>query len=251
MPHRTKRLRIFAGPNGSGKSTLYNYLVSIGAFHSYYFINADQMTKDLATSINLAYWPIEFSETELCSFLDGSSFQSCLNFRLSEQLIVRDSVVSLKNPEFADTTYLSAALAEFLRHKMFVADSSFCFETVFSHPSKVEEIREAQKAGCKIYLYFIATSDPSMNQKRVLNRVEEGGHSVPADKILERYYRCLDLLYDTLLLSDRAFLFDNSGVNQSRSYSFFVEKKGGQLTIPGNVPVPSWFNKYILQKLPK
>jgi predicted ABC-type ATPase len=45
----TKRLRIFAGPNGSGKSSLYSYLISQHYFNSYYYINADDIAKELPT----------------------------------------------------------------------------------------------------------------------------------------------------------------------------------------------------------
>ena len=56
--------------------------------------------------------------------------------------------------------------------------STFSFETVMSHHSKVSFLKEVKQAGFKTYLYFICTQDPEINQKRVLNRVSKGGHSV-------------------------------------------------------------------------
>ena len=49
-----------------------------------------------------------------------------------------------------------------------------------------------------------------MNKGRVETRVLQGGHDVPADKIVERYERTMNLLLNVIRLSDRAFLFDNS-----------------------------------------
>ena len=95
MNERVKRIRVFAGPNGSGKTTLYNYLTQINAFHSYYHINPDMIAKDLIVSLNLDNWPVNFSYTELTRFLKESSFQSLVNFDLSDALIYHEHRISL------------------------------------------------------------------------------------------------------------------------------------------------------------
>lgn len=77
-------------------------------------------------------------------------------------------------------------------------------------------MRDASKAGFKVYLYFIATEDPAINIDRVDIRVKQGGHAVPADRITERYYRSLDLLPEAIDLAYHAFIFDNSGVDPDR-----------------------------------
>ena len=62
-----------------------------------------------------------------------------------------------------------------------------------SHRSKIDILVQAQQAGYRTYLYFVATDDPTINISRVRNRVALSGHDVPADKIVTRYYRSLDL----------------------------------------------------------
>ena len=148
---RVKRLRVFAGPNGSGKSTLYDYLVQIKAFHAYYHINPDVIARDLTVSLNFDNWPFDFSFAELKNFLDASAFRYLVECDLSELLDGWDRTVALKDAYFGDISYLAAALAEFLRLKMLQADSSFSFESVFSHPSKIKELEDAKRAGFKIY----------------------------------------------------------------------------------------------------
>jgi predicted ABC-type ATPase len=249
MNKRTKRLRIFAGPNGSGKSTLYNYLTQIKAFHSYYHINPDLIAKDLAVSLNLDNWPIDFSFTELDHFLKSSPYQSMVKYNLSELLTYQEHRISLKNPSFENNSYLAAAVADFLRIKMLRSNSSFSFESVFSHSSKIQEVKNAKKARFKIYLYFITTSDPLINLQRVKNRVESGGHDVPDEKIRERYFRTMSNLYAAFKLSDRAYLFDNSKEKINGSFNFFAEKNGELLYLSDSNSIPQWFDEFILKQL--
>ena len=248
MSNHVKRLRIFAGPNGSGKSTLYNYLVQIKAFHSYYHINPDIIAKDLAVSLNLDNWPIDFSFDELKQFLDASPFQSMLDFKMSELIACQEHRIILKDPSFFDS-YLAAALADFLRMKMIRSYSSFSFESVFSHVSKVRELEEAKKNHFKIYLYFITTSNPSINLQRVENRVGNGGHNVPDEKIISRYLRTMSNLYAAFKLADRAYLFDNSTQKMNGSFDFFVEKNGKRVYLSDPFSVPRWFAEYVLKNL--
>ncbi|MDR2999841.1 MAG: hypothetical protein LBU89_01135 [Fibromonadaceae bacterium] len=248
--HRVKRLRVFAGPNGSGKSTLYSYLVKNHIFNNYYFINADVISKDLMDFLNLAYYPVKFVKAEFLDFLEKSSFQSKLSFKLASKLNIEGSIISLTDRDFPEISYISACLAEFLRRKMIMeSDSSFAFETVFSHPSKLDEILFAKENGYKVYLYFIATKIPLVNLERVQGRIIKGGHSVPIEKVKERYIRSLGNAYKALLLSDKAFFFDNTITDIKNEYSFFAEKKDNALHIKDRFGIPSWFNEYILKRL--
>jgi predicted ABC-type ATPase len=112
------------------------------------------------------------------------------------------------------------------------------------------EISNAKKCGYKIYLYVISTSHPDINEKRVQMREKMGGHSVPLEKIKKRYHRCLNNIYNAMLFADRAFFFDNSGKKH-----FLIAHKVAQKEYKGLFLVekllPSWFNKYVLDKILK
>ncbi len=82
--------------------------------------------------------------------------------------------------------YLAAATADFLRHKLMEQRTTFTFETVMSHESKIDLLADARGKGYRIYLYFIATDDPMINVSGVHERVANGGHGVPDDKIVSR-----------------------------------------------------------------
>jgi len=247
MKQKLKQLRVFAGPNGSGKTTLYNYLTQIKAFNSYYHINPDLIAKDLAVSFNLDNWPIDFSFNELINYLKYSPFQNLIDKNVSDLLLFEDRRLLLKDPSF-DNSYLAAAIADFLRYKFIQSNFSFSFESVFSHNSKVKELEIAKKAGFKIYLYFITTSDPLINIQRIKNRVETGGSDVPSEKINDRYYRSLNNIFSAFKLSDKAYFFDNSGELNS-SFNLFMEKNGDNVYLSNTASVPQWVDEFVLKQL--
>ena len=113
-----------------------------------------------------------------------------------------------KNTE--QISYRAAKIAERLREDLLIKGVSFCFETVFSHPSKIDFIAEAKSLGYEVILVFIHLGNDELNQARVAQRVSEGGHNVPAEKIVSRIPRALDHLRIALPLADETYILDNS-----------------------------------------
>jgi predicted ABC-type ATPase len=113
-----------------------------------------------------------------------------------------------------------------------------------SHPSKIEEMREAKQQGYKIYLYFICIDDPIVNISRVNNRVDKGGHPVAPDKISSRYYNTLKNLIQMIENVDKCYLFDNS----SSEYKLIAKIIQNQLRIEVEPSeLPNWFSEYVLK----
>jgi predicted ABC-type ATPase len=108
-------------------------------------------------------------------------------------------------------SYLASVASDFIRHQLLADKISFTFETVMSYHDKITFLQQAQHNGFRTYLYYVATEDPEINISRVHYRVGMGGHSVPDNKITDRYYRSLGLLFDAVCYSNRAYIFDNSG----------------------------------------
>lgn len=121
-----------------------------------------------------------------------------------------DIARNLTSGSEGNRTRLAQRVADDQRNVCLQRRISFSFETVMSHPSKVEILRGARKLGYQTALYFVATENPSLNVARVAQRVALGGHDVPEDKIRERYTRTLKLLWPAMLEADRFVLFDNS-----------------------------------------
>lgn len=90
----------------------------------------------------------------------------------------------------------------------------FVSETVFSHESKLALITQAQALGFDVVLYIVSLDDPQRLLARVSQRVREGGHNVPAQRILERYPRTMANLKKAVRLADLAFVYDAAEVEQ-------------------------------------
>lgn len=118
-----------------------------------------------------------------------------------------------------------------------------------SHPGKVDLLAEAQGAGYRTYLYYVATDDPEINISRVHNRVALGGHSVPDDKVVSRYHRSLDLLMEAIRRSNRAYVFDNSTDNADGRHTWLAEIIDGRALELKTDSVPAWFRRAVLDKV--
>ena len=104
----------------------------------------------------------------------------------------------------------AAKLATEKRYECLEMKQDFVFETVFSSDEKLEFVRKAKDAGFFVRLFFVCTENPSINAKRIAQRVMDGGHEVPISKIISRYYKSLDNATQAIRLVDRAYIYDNS-----------------------------------------
>ncbi len=228
---------MLAGPNGSGKSSLVPLLlqhVDLGVS-----VNADEIEADLKRQsgtvrlLNLHDWSIKLTGQDLLDFgkLDGSQR---LPVDVLGSLRIENNVLVFQGTPI--DSYLAAWVAELLRSSLLAARQTLTFETVMSHPSKLDFLRDAQAQGFRTYLYFVATNDPNINVARVGARVKAGGHAVSAAKITERYHRSLDLARQAIAVTDRAYLFDNSGAAPELIAEI---TNGRQVSLETDV-VPAW-----------
>ncbi len=109
-----------------------------------------------------------------------------------------------------DAVLKAARRADELREECLANRESMAFETVFSTPGKAVFLSRAVRAGYFVRLFFVGTSDPAINVRRVAQRVAEGGHDVPKNKIRSRYYASINNLVNGLSWADRGYVYDNS-----------------------------------------
>lgn len=235
-----KRMRVFAGPNGSGKSTLVDWFVNENSN----LINLDRhINPDIISSngvLDFEKYGLTINEDNFREFLTRHSLYKDSNVSIEDIKIVNNCFnLPSKN------SYLSSILADYLRRRYInSSETLFSYETVFSHSSKIDFLREAKDCGWRVYLYFVSTEDPGINYKRVIERVLNGGHDVPHDKILERYTRSLDNLFTALEYCRRAYIFDNS-----TTLELIAEKlPSSSLVLYNEDAVPPWVDKYVLSK---
>ncbi|HSX37382.1 MAG TPA: HigA family addiction module antitoxin [Chlamydiales bacterium] len=111
--------------------------------------------------------------------------------------------------------------------------------------SLAEAFDLAKQLGYRTYLYFIATEDPTINISRVQFRVDHGGHSVPKEKMIERYKRSIELLMLAIHSSNRAYIFDNS----REQPIWIAEITDGKALETKTEELPYWFKRAVGDRL--
>lgn len=68
----------------------------------------------------------------------------------------------------------------------------------------------ARDAGYRVGLVFVVLKNVDLNVRRVHERVNRGGHSIPDDVIHRRYRRALANLPNAIKLAHDTIIYDNS-----------------------------------------
>lgn len=240
-----KRLRILAGPNGSGKSTIFETLKNSKIFHWGVFVNADIIEKTLREKQFLDITVYGINEFAWDDFINEYAvfIEAKQGLCKVDNLLYIDKRIIVINKNLIDS-YLACFVADYIRRSLLMTDRdiTFSIETVMSHSSKLEFMRKAKEKGFRIYLYYVSTSSSDINVGRVAARVIRGGHNVSNEKIRSRYIKSLELLREAILLSDRAYIFDNSAA----SYKWIAEYDGKSGLISYKTSeIPTWVDYYI------
>ncbi len=237
---------MFAGPNGSGKSTLKSVLLQalLGVY-----LNPDEIEQEIRRQgcLDFNWYGVKaLAEVVLPFFRDSDFLISAGRGAAASRLGFADGRLLFAG--LAVDSYFASVAVDFLREQLLAQRMSLTLETVMSHPSKVALLEKAQALGYRTYLYYIATEDPTINVHRVRYRVEQqGGHSVPEEKIVSRYYRSLGLLMEAIRRTNRVYLFDNSGENEHRTW--IAEVTDGRVLELKTDRVPAWFKRAVLDKI--
>jgi predicted ABC-type ATPase len=146
-----------------------------------------------------------------------------------------DEIARHRWPDSAEAhSYEAAEIAAQTRTSLIAAGRSFIAETVFSHPSKLELIDQAHAAGYTVVLHVVLVPE-ELTVTRVALRVRSGGHSVPEDKIRQRYQRLWPLVASAIQRADTTTVYDNS----TRQGPRIVARLSGGLLV-GAVSWPAW-----------
>lgn len=239
-----KSMRVFARPNGSGKSTIIKEIEKIVPTGIY--VNADEIEKKAQINkfINLGDYGLQIGSDQFENFYAQSTLLTKARSEgFQADLFFSDNVITFRE---ATNSYEAAFIADFIRGQLITTGETFSFETVMSHPSKLETFQRARQAAFKNYLYFVSTASADINIRRVEERVIKGGHFVDPEKIRERYARSMELLGQMIPYCRRCFIFDNS----LESFRLILEVVDAAQIIPHTDDIiPAWVEKYVLQKL--
>ncbi|AKB80927.1 hypothetical protein MSBR3_0349 [Methanosarcina barkeri 3] len=237
-----KRMRVFAGPNGSGKTTLVNQFIKERSklINPNRHINPDDL--NLINVLNFNDFGLKVDENNFQDFISQSPFYNKCNID-TKNIKINDNCFNITNR----SSYMGAMLADYLRHCYINSkETLFSYETVLSHSSKVDFLKNAKNCEWQVYLYFVSTVDSYINYGRVEERVLNGGHDVPTDKIQDRYIRSHENLFTALQHCRRAYIFDNS----TQQMQLIAEKKpDNSLTLSNENSIPAWLDECVLSKI--
>jgi predicted ABC-type ATPase len=134
-------------------------------------------------------------------------------------------------------SYEAAQLAERQRFHLLQEGVSFCFETVYSHPSKIDFLARAKGLGYQIIMVLIHLDSSDLNQARVACRVSEGGHGVAAEKVVARIPRLLEQVRLSIPLLDLLRVYDNSSALDP--FQPVLTINNGEIILHRD-PLPGW-----------
>ncbi len=129
---------------------------------------------------------------------------------INADILQRDE---LRDPS-PTASYRAAKIAERRRRECMSERRSFVMETVFSHPSKLQLVRDARAEGYRVVVFHLNVASAEIAVARVRARTAEGGHDVPEDRIRARYERNQAIIREAVLLADNAQVFDSSALNE-------------------------------------
>ena len=170
---------------------------------------------------------------------NGAGKTTAARVVLPEQLDIRefvnaDEIARGLSPFNAERTAVTAGRLMLERMRSLVSERhSFAFETTCSGRAHVGLLRRCKGAGWRVTLVFLWLPSPQAALNRVARRITSGGHSVPDDVVIRRYWAGLaNMRHLYLPLADLAFLYDNSDegrvliAERTPETSFFVHDTG-------------------------
>lgn len=159
------------------------------------------------------------------------------------RLINADQIAKELAPDQPEAvSYEAAQIAEQIRFDFLRKQISFCFETVFSHASKLEFVQQAHAQGYEVIMVFIHLDDVQLNIARITQRVAEGGHHVPDDKVQSRIERLIKNIKAAIPYVDRLVVFDNS--HRIGAFNYQLEYRSGALYAQAELLKP-WATEFV------
>lgn len=158
--------------------------------------------------------------------------------------------VKRQNPDCDWDAANSAAFetANEIRQLLSEARVDFGFETVGSHPSKIEFLNCLKDAGYFVAIVFVTTKDVAINIRRVKQRHVSGGHDVPTDKVVARYERTMCLLPRYLEIADFMAIYDNSEDREPDDGigpELLLLKREGRIVLTEAGAISPWLGRFL------
>ncbi|MDO4164864.1 MAG: zeta toxin family protein [Bacteroides sp.] len=110
-----------------------------------------------------------------------------------QEFVNADEIAKGLSPFNPESVAIEAGRLMLMRiRSLLEAEQTFSIETTLANKSYQNLIRQAEQKGYQIKLIFFWLDSPETAIKRVAQRVSEGGHNIPTDIIIRRYYAGID-----------------------------------------------------------
>jgi predicted ABC-type ATPase len=128
------------------------------------------------------------------------------------EFINADEIARGLAPLNPDSVSLTASKLMIQRFRQLLQDNkSFAFETTAAGTNYVKHLKNAKSQGYEVNLAFLWLDDPDQAIARVAQRVKQGGHHIPRDVIVRRYYAGgKNFLLHYLPIADSVVVINNS-----------------------------------------
>ena len=121
-------------------------------------------------------------------------------------------------------------------------EERYTFETTLGGSSITEALIRAVDIGRHVTILYCGLKSPELHIERVLARVNRGGHTIPEDKIRERYVSSIHNAMRVLGTCYQFKLFDNSAplVGAAAQPVTLFHLRGTEFITPPIDPMPEW-----------
>jgi predicted ABC-type ATPase len=133
-----------------------------------------------------------------------------------KQFVNADEIARGLSPLDPDSMAIEAGkLMKARAEQLLEGEENFAMETTLSARTYIKLIKRAREKGFQVQLIFFWLKSPETAITRVAQRVQEGGHNVPQNVIIRRYYTGLNNLFNLFMpIVDVWMLFDNSDMQK-------------------------------------
>jgi len=129
------------------------------------------------------------------------------------EFVNADNIAAGISPFSPDTVAFEAGRIMLQRIDQLVFQGvDFAIETTLSSKSYFFKMQDWQNQGYEIILIYIWLNSPELAFERIADRVNKGGHSIPKEIVLRRYYRRINNLFDFFIpIRNYWLIIDNYG----------------------------------------
>ena len=132
-----------------------------------------------------------------------------------KELVNADEIAKGLSPFNPDNVAIKAGRLMLSRiNELIEGDNDFAFETTLATRSYVSLVKKAQNNGFLVTILYFWLNSPELAIERVKVRVREGGHNIPEETIIRRYFAGIKNLFNLYIdIADDWWLINNSGLN--------------------------------------